>query len=428
MICNTCGWDTDCNAGNVGCLMGIKNGLRGLGAGPDWRGPVADRLYLPAADGGRAISDALLESLHIVNIARALQGAPALQPKGGARFHFSLPGSVQGWMAAPESVSANLLRVENAASPFKAGECCLALHYQHLAPGCRARAATATFTPPRALRMPGYDLTASPTLYPGQTVEAELMADMGNIDPVTVQLFLQAYAPDGATFTRQDGPSTVLAAGEKAELCWNVTQEHYHPIAEVGIEIIGENSASGILYVNRVAWSGVPEVVLIDEHSCNAPAARLPWVNAMDWEMSNGWDPLWMIQNRGRGMVIQGTQDWQDYLATADLLPHLCAEFGLAVRVQGLRRYYALLGCPREGKMRLVKRYDGDETILAEIPVEWVFDRVYSFSLQTAGNNIRAEVSGLGILEARDSTLLRGAVGLITAEGRLHVKRAAIHP
>ena len=25
MICNTSGWDTDCNAGNVGCLLGIKN-------------------------------------------------------------------------------------------------------------------------------------------------------------------------------------------------------------------------------------------------------------------------------------------------------------------------------------------------------------------------------------------------------------------
>ena len=29
MIVNTSGWDTDCNAGNVGCLLGIMNGLRG---------------------------------------------------------------------------------------------------------------------------------------------------------------------------------------------------------------------------------------------------------------------------------------------------------------------------------------------------------------------------------------------------------------
>src|SRR5690554_4616500 len=53
MIVNTAGWDTDCNAANVGCIMGIKNGLAGIDAGPDFRGPVADRLYLPTADGGR---------------------------------------------------------------------------------------------------------------------------------------------------------------------------------------------------------------------------------------------------------------------------------------------------------------------------------------------------------------------------------------
>src|SRR5256885_8650621 len=43
MIVNTCGWDTDCNSGNVGCLLGIRNGLEGIYSGPDRRGPVADR-------------------------------------------------------------------------------------------------------------------------------------------------------------------------------------------------------------------------------------------------------------------------------------------------------------------------------------------------------------------------------------------------
>ena len=54
MIVNTCGWDTDCNSGNVGCILGVKNGLAGLETGPDLRGPVADRMYLATADGGRA--------------------------------------------------------------------------------------------------------------------------------------------------------------------------------------------------------------------------------------------------------------------------------------------------------------------------------------------------------------------------------------
>ncbi len=97
MIVNTSGWDTDCNSGNLGCLLGIRNGLAGLDTGPDWRGPVADRLYLATAEGGRGITDAVAETFQIVNIGRALAGEAPLAPKGGARFHFELPGAVQGF-------------------------------------------------------------------------------------------------------------------------------------------------------------------------------------------------------------------------------------------------------------------------------------------------------------------------------------------
>src|SRR5579871_4606788 len=103
MIVNTCGWDTDCNSGNVGCILGIRNGLSALSEGPDWRGPVADRLYLPTVDGGRCVTDAVSEALTIVNIGRALQGAAPIAPKEGARFHFTFPGSVQGFHA-PEGL------------------------------------------------------------------------------------------------------------------------------------------------------------------------------------------------------------------------------------------------------------------------------------------------------------------------------------
>ena len=115
MIANTCGWDTDCNSGNVGCLLGIRGGLQALDAVPadgdgngvgKWRGPVADRLYLPTADGGRCITDAVQQSYRLINLGRGLQGLDPLQPKQGARYHFSLPGSVQGFEPSGAATSA----------------------------------------------------------------------------------------------------------------------------------------------------------------------------------------------------------------------------------------------------------------------------------------------------------------------------------
>ena len=85
MIANTCGWDTDCNSGNVGCLLGIRGGLQAIDAAPangdgtgvgKWRGPVADRLYLPTADGGRCITDAVQQSYRLINLGRGLHGTP----------------------------------------------------------------------------------------------------------------------------------------------------------------------------------------------------------------------------------------------------------------------------------------------------------------------------------------------------------------
>src|SRR5215213_964099 len=160
MIANTSGWDTDCNSGNVGCLLGIKNGLAGLATGPDWRGPIADRLYLPTADGGRAITDAVAETFNVVNIGRALVGAAALAPKDGARFHFELPGAVQGFQPEDSIETRGTLAVENVAGHSERGARSLAMRYRGLALGRVARAATPTFMPPEATNIGHYTLLA----------------------------------------------------------------------------------------------------------------------------------------------------------------------------------------------------------------------------------------------------------------------------
>ena len=168
MIVNTSGWDTDCNSGNVGCLMGIKNGLAGLETGPDWRGPVADQIYLPTADGGSAINDALTQTYKMINMGRALNGLAPVDPKNGARFHFSLPGSVQGFREEDSIPCKGTLTLENAVLPGTERRA-LALNYHNISTGREARAGVETFLPPSFAHSDlHYALLASPTLYPGR--------------------------------------------------------------------------------------------------------------------------------------------------------------------------------------------------------------------------------------------------------------------
>lgn len=416
MITNTAGWDTDCNSANVGCLLGIKNGLAMFDAGPDWRGPVADRLYLPTADGGRAISDALTESFHVINMGRALHQLPPVAPKNGARFHFSLPGAVQGFIADQTAQSQGVARIDQVMG-YNGGESpALAITYQRLALGRSAVATTMTFIPPDGIdTRSSYQILASPTIHSGQTVTTLLVADAHNPQPITAQLIIRVYGTNDAIETLS-GPTVELAAGASAPLEWQIPATHGAPIMAVGVQITSTTRADGTLYVDHLTWSGSPTVTFARP----AHAGRLwrrAWVDAADQ-----WDPQWpesfrVAQNSGTGMISQGTADWRDYCATATIIPHLLAHGGLAVRVQGLRRYYAL-ELQSGGSVALIKQYDDMTTVLAHAACDWQPAQTYAFQIDIRGSQLTAQVAGI-TLTATDESLGHGGVGLVCSEGRI---------
>ena len=421
MIVNTCGWDTDCNSGNVGCLLGIRGGLAALEAGPDWRGPVADRLFLPTADGGRAISDAATEAFHIVNTARGVCGLPEEHPKDGARFHFSLPGSVQGFREEDSPECRGVTAVEQEGGPDGAGR--LAIRCRRLAAGRAARVATATFIPPETRAMKGYSLIASPTLYPGQTVQARLAIDGEGADAVQCRLYLRHYDSEDALH-RVAGPA--LHAGTGGTLTWRIPETGGQPIAEIGVEALSWSRFDGTVYLERLGWSGVPETEL------RRPEAgsmwRRAWVDGADRADAPPGCLLRVIQDRGVGLQIQGTREWRDYSAEAWVRPHLCEAAGLAVRVQGLRRYVALL-VGSDGAVRLVRDLDGAQ-VLAEVALGWEREIERRVRLEAVGARIRAWVDDRLVADVLDAAhrLDGGAVALVCAEGRAEFGPVRVSP
>ncbi len=427
-IVNTCGWDTDCNSGNVGCILGIRNGLRGIDAGPDWRGPVADRLYVAAADGGRVITDAVTEALHLVNVGRALAGEPPQAPKHGARFHFAFPGSVQGFRAEVSPDTRGTLALENVEGHSTAGSRSLALRYRALAHGRAARAATATFVPHDALQMPGYGLHASPTLYPGQTVRAEVSADPADAGPVRAGLYLRVYGTqDQLQILR--GPQADLAPGQHHAFSWHVPDTGGAPIAEIGLELTGDRGAAGTVHLDWLTWDGTPATVFDRPRERGATWLRA-WVPAAD-HVTEAWDipggVYRLIQNRGTGLAMQGTREWRDYSVRALVIPHMALAAGVAARVQGLRRYYAWVLAPGD-RLRLVKRRDATTQILGEAAFPWTFDGRYDLALTVVGDRIRGEAGGAVMVEATDADLEAGALALVCEEGRMEAGPVHVAP
>ena len=192
------------------------------------------------------------------------------------------------------------------------------------------------------------------------------------------------------------------------------------PIFELGIFFHKDSSVT----LDFVKWSGAPRFVA-ERPKHKGTMWRKAWVNAVDELV--GWSEMFrVIQNDGLGMISQGTQDWQDYKVHADVTPHLAKRAGLAIRTQGLTRFYGLL-VTVEGTVQLIRK-NHDETVLAEASFDWSFGETLNMSLSAKGDHLMASINGTQVLEATDSTLKGGGVGIVIEEGRSATNKVSVEP
>jgi ADP-ribosylglycohydrolase len=423
MIANTAGWDTDCNSGNVGCLLGIKSGLAAID--PKLRTPVADRLYLSTADGGRCITDAVRETYEICRMAHKLGQAPALAaPKNGARFHFTLPGSVQGFQVEPtRGTNATLVLrslgegglVLRSFSEGGTDNRCLTLNFKFLPGDEPVRISTPTFIPPDSKDASHYTLMACPTLYPSNTVRGRLIAGPENSALVRVTPFVTYYGANDELYYHH-GPALTLGPNAAQDFQWQIEDLLGAPIAQFGLEVSSNNAAAGRLHIDYIDWLGTPTTVFRRPDSIGKMWLR-SWINAVDHVGTRWTSAFHLSQNRGTGLFIQGSREWQNYRVESVILSDPAKSFGLAARVQGLTRYYALLLSPNQG-LRLIRNYDGTET-LAEVPYNWTWSERCHFKLEVTGTKIIGSLNGIESIRYEDdkSALLHGGIALVCEEG-----------
>jgi ADP-ribosylglycohydrolase len=431
-IANTAGWDTDCNAGNVGCLFGIRRGLDGIDAGPDFRNPIADRMYVSTADGGASITDAVIEANALIRAGHALAGSNAPAPaKNGARFSFEFPGSLQGF-SVKSGAPAKLhpLEIGNVEGHSRDGHRSLAVGFRRLAPGCLARVATPTFFDQDVFTMPIYQLLVCPTLHSGQVVEARVEAGQG-VKDVSTRLYASVY-DERDQLTPIYGDRQQMRAGSQAVLTWRIPDTHGYPIFEIGLEFESHQplAVDGTIYLDYLTWSGAPETRLCRPDNNLSTMWKHAWVNNAS-QFQTRWEGLRVTNGEGIGFISQGSRDWRDYRVRSEITPLLAKAWGLAARVQGRERYYALMfDAANGGRVKLVRR-DHDETLLAAGRFAWELDRPYALELLVRDREIGAFVDGKEIFSLRDDDglpLLCGAVALVVDTGSIATQAVHISP
>ena len=280
--------------------------------------------------------------------------------------------------------------------------------------------------------MPGYGLLASPTLYPGQMVKVEVEADGSNTEPQDVQLYLNVFGPDDMP-QRVEGPVVQVRPGEREIVTWRIPQTDRLPIFAIGLQIGG----SGTLYLDELGWEGMADTEFGQPSSTKSLLWRKAWVNGVDhWEWWSG-EPFRLVKNEGRGLASIGTREWQNYRFNAVVRPaFLAVAGGIAVNVQGLQRFYALL--LRRGRIQLVKALDGTQ-VLAEGPLAFDLWQELGLSLEatvahtaTGGEAVRlvAGVDGETIFDLVDDEcpLLSGSAAFVVDEGHILAEHVTVQP
>lgn len=422
-IVNTCGWDTDCNSGNVGCLVALMHGLDAFKGSMDWRGPISDRALISSADGGFSIANAANLALEVANTGRKIAGlAPSPPPKNGQQFHFTLPGSVQGFKALSAAIAQEY---------DDSGAGGLAIKCIDLTPSSEAvEALSDTFMAKDVLKMSNYPLMASPLVYPGQTLKAILHLPGSSTCTIQAVLRLKVYM-SGNELQSKDSEAVELRPGETKSIEWIIPDEFdSQPIQSVGIALTSKEATfTGKVILDSLGWTGVPRTVL------QKPSSERPgqfwmraWVKGVDGLYP--WKKLTIIQNHGEGIIIQGTRDWTDYRVTAaGFTVQLGQPAGVAIRVRGLNRYYALVFDGDGNTVSLVKALDEKRLVLDSAKFRWQLDVEYEVVIQASGAHIVGKIGGTEVeLAVEDDQYCGGGVGMIVTDGAVSAGPIKIEP
>jgi hypothetical protein len=221
--------------------------------------------------------------------------------------------------------------------------------------------------------------------------------------------------------------------GSNNDLSWTVPDTEGNPITQIGIEIQSSETTAGSIYLDYLSINEAAKTSFVrPKHVDILPKGkatkkqkkiesatmwRNSWVKALD-QWGDRWDEAFRVSNNsGRGMLITGTNDWKDYTVSSKIRFELVKSGGLAARVQGLQRYYAL-EVSSGNKLRLIKMLDGLH-ILKEIDTEMVFQKDYDLSLKVDGSNLKGYLDDKLVLEFDDlnNTLTNGGIGFVVESG-----------
>lgn len=433
-----CGWDTDCNAGNVGAIMGTLVGIDGIEE--KWIKPINDLIVCSSVIGRYNISDIPEGALYIAKLASSLCGDELPEPYRALSAeenicHFELPRSTHAInvirsrdgvfsfekkrYAEGEEKPAPNFSITNTNETANSGARSLKITSPAAIPGEKVLAVKYTYYHPSDFSDSRYDPEFSPVAYPGQTVRAAAYVPHGS---ATACVFCYDERHDKMIY----GKKATLKAGRWQTLELEIPRIEAGLIRCVGVCFEAGQNGDFVCFVDDISISGNASYT-VDfskekserwhwKHIDVSQFTRVKGIFRLDGGASH-------LSGPDFAEVYTGDVLWRDYEYDVSLEAVSGREHYVNVRVEGAMRSYAV-------------GFDGDEFCivknnygrkkLASVKHKLELGRQYRVGVAVKGDTITATLDGELMLAYTDKKpLLFGSVGLSNRNGS-HTKYTLI--
>lgn len=415
-ICNMAGWDTDCNVGNVGAIVGVLVGLEGIE--DRWRRPVNDFLAASSVVGCLNIME-LTDSVRMMaNLAYKIAGEEPPEKyraflRADKRFDFTLPGSTCAMRIRGEQVGEG---VHHEDERHESGTGGLRVVLRRLNMGVSKYVYHGTYYRPKHFTDSRYNPEFSPILYPGQTISARVCAQ----DGLTLRACM--YALDGNTGREYCGEMREFTGGEWTTLSLDIPALEGACIEQAGVKVtaVSEAPKYAAMYIDWMDFSGKADYTLDFSKECieswtglHRPVSQTSHLKGI-WDLQDG---RLLGACADFGEAYTGDIAWGDVEVTCTWQPdRTLGRSGFAVRVQGAIRGYAIW-VDKDG-VSIAKNNNGYAE-LARCALPETCGDVLTLTARAVGNEIAVLHEGKKILRTVDvdKPYLTGMVGMVLRDG-----------
>ncbi len=428
-ICNMCGWDTDCNVGNVAAIMGVRNGLEAIDY-DKWRKPINDFLACSSVIGSLNLMDIPYGALYIAHLAYAIAGEEMPMPwKEIARqridsCHFEFPGSTHAMCLRVEGLDERARkerewRLENTRERAFTGKGSLKILAKPVEPGENVYVYKKTYYRPQDFDDSRYDPAFSPTAYPGQTLYGSAW-----LPAYAPEALVSLYVKEGHRGQIYESPKILMEKEKWASLTYEIPSIEGGMIEEIGFcfhvkgqhkEVFDFTAMVDDLYVQgspdySIEFREEKEEVWTGLHREISQFTKLKGLAYLD-------DGQVQLSCGDMGALYTGGYNWKDYKATFSITPITGKNHYVNVRVQGAIRSYGA-GLLPGGKAAILKNENGFR-ILKETDFPWEENQEYEIEVTVCGNKITAVFNGETKLRAEDEEhpYEKGGIGLSVESG-----------